>query len=154
MTPDDPTFFNESWRAQQDAQRVAYGVHVEKMTGLEVIQYVHWNILAAQAEIVEMLDELPWKSWSKNFGDMSSVNPAAVASEAADLMCFVTNVLLAVGVTAEQFQAAWASKIRKNVLRQTNGYDVTSSQWKCAGCGRALDDSHVTCTESECRASA
>ena len=145
------TNFEACWAAQHENQRNAYvaGDPV-LMSPLDKIQFVHWNTLAIQAEVVELLDETSWKPWSKNFGDPDGWNPEAMAGEAADIMCFLTNILITAGVTPEQLLATWAEKILRNADRQASGYDVSSAGWKCPLCSRALDDPHARCTEPEC----
>lgn len=142
--------FIDCWDNQRENQKSAYTGDPVLMSPEDKIRFVHWNIIALQAETVEMLDTFPWKPWSKNFGDPEHWDPEALVGEAADVMCFLTNLLLVAGVDAGQLLDAWKEKIERNAARQVLSYDVSKPGWKCPVCGSALDDPAVKCTEDAC----
>jgi hypothetical protein len=94
--------------------------------------------LAAQCELVEMMDECGWKTWSEPRGWL---NRDAFISEAADVLHFVGLLLAAVGCTGEELTAAYTGKVVKNYARQAKGDDVRER--RCSGCGRSLDDAGI-----------
>lgn len=134
---------------QAENQRVAYGHEIDSMAAKERIDFIHWNVLALQAEVIELLEETPWKPWSKNFAT-GEYHTEAIESEAADIVCFFVNILLACGITSEALEAAYFAKADKNASRQTEGYDVSDAKWKCPVCGRALDDPGTKCRPGYC----
>lgn len=129
-------------------QRMAYGVDFKLMSDQEKIEFVHWNMLALHSELTEMLDEYPWKPWSTDFA--GEIIPDAIVGEAADVLCFFVNLLLVAGITADDLEKAYMKKADINAARQLKGYNVGSPDWKCAQCGRALDDPGVKCTKQLC----
>lgn len=139
---------------QQVANQVSHfsGIDPAEMFDLnphEHIQFVHWNFIAAASELNELIDEFSWKPWSANY---AGARPSAtrVAGEIADILCFISNLARAAGLSADELLAAWEMKIARNRERQEAGYDVSHPDWKCATCGKALDDDGVECTPDRC----
>jgi dimeric dUTPase (all-alpha-NTP-PPase superfamily) len=129
----------------------AYGVAPDLLDDAERTEFIKTNALAAQAEVIELLDEHGWKNWSKDYTTRFPSKEAA-AGEAADVLCFLFNILLANNVNGDELETAYLEKVKRNAERQKQGYDVSKAAWKCKGCGRALDDPGVLCTEEWCRA--
>lgn len=139
----------EIFEKQHDNQVNAYHLDPASFDEESRVEFVKTNILAAITELTELLDEHGWKTWSQDYA-LRDVNSDAVLGESADVMCFLVNVMLAHGLTGEEFAKAYFEKAERNVKRQTKGYDTSSSDWKCSTCGRALDDPGVECTSDEC----
>lgn len=106
--------------------------------------YVVMNHTALSVELGELMNEVGWKSWSEPRG---WVNREAVLSEAVDVAHFLANILCAVGITDEEWVAAYQSKQATNRRRQLTGYD--SREGKCPGCRRAYDDEATRCFPGE-----
>lgn len=105
------------------------------MTTEELIEYLKGQVMALQAETIEALDEMSWKPWTH--GD-KKINNAAMLGECADILCFLVNIVLGIGYTAEDFYAAHQEKARRNIKRQEQKYDGV--QGKCPGCRRDISD--------------
>lgn len=98
-------------------------------------EYVRMQILALQAELFEMLDEIAWKAWSS---DKEKFNREAFIREGIDVAHFLINLLLAAGVDADEFFRVFKEKNDVNWLRHFKPGTYDNSD-KCP-CGRALDD--------------
>lgn len=124
---------------QYDAQVEVYGNNFPEMSMEERIEFIRWNVLAAEDELHEALGEVGWKPWASS----KHINRDAYCNELIDLWHFVMNLALAVGMTADEFSTRYFKKLEKNVQRQTEGYDGLN---KCPHCRRAYDDDAVKCT--------
>jgi len=110
-----------------------------------LVEHVKDNVLAAYAELTELLNECDWKAWARG---KRTVRAQAMLSEAVDVWCFLCNIMLGLGVKPDEFYQKYQDKMAVNFSRQEAGY---SHGWnKCSGCGRALDDSAVECTDQLC----
>ncbi|QBZ72731.1 MazG-like nucleotide pyrophosphohydrolase [Gordonia phage GodonK] len=85
--------------------------------------------------MVEALDEVNWKPWSKD--EPGEVNKAKFIGEMVDVNHFVANALLAAGATDEEYWDAYAEKVERNRARQASGYSANNN--RCNGCRRELD---------------
>ncbi|QDH92408.1 deoxyuridine triphosphatase [Microbacterium phage Celaena] len=104
-----------------------------------VTEFIQWNHKALTHEMVELESETGWKPWAtKRF-----VNLEAARGEAIDMLHFLLNDFLVLGLDADEVRRRYHAKHAKNVKRQEDGYDGVST--KCPGCHRALDDDAVTC---------
>lgn len=101
--------------------------------GPERMEFVRWNVLACVAELMEMLDEMPWKPWATS----TQFDRRAVIAEAVDALHFLGNVLRAVDCEGKELTRAYLKKNRTNLERQLQGYDGKTE--KCAHCRRELD---------------
>lgn len=129
-----------TWLAStHDLQQKFFGVRFP-LEGEELANYVMWNHSALVVEASELLAEFGWKPWSQPRG---WVNREAALGEAVDVAHFLGNILCAIGVTDEEWVAAYQRKQEVNRQRQRGGYDARAG--KCRGCGRAYDDVAVQC---------
>lgn len=130
----------EIFTRQEVLQRRAYGVSLEFMSHSPDVraEYVRTSVLAATAELHEVLNEVGWKPWATS----QHYNTDAVISECVDVFHFIINIMLASGLPpeklADEFFTRYVAKNQRNADRQAEGYDGISS--KCPHCARALDD--------------
>lgn len=122
-----------------DLQGDAFGENFPK-TGEDLGAWVRTNVTALTAEVGEALKEIGWKPWSTEQG---YVNREAYLAELVDVGHFLANLLVAVGITDDEWEAAYQRKQQVNRDRQAAGYDTRAE--KCPACGRAYDDSAVRC---------
>lgn len=127
----------------KELQESHFGV-VYPIEGEQLANYVTWNHSALVQEAGELLAEFGWKPWAKGRG---WVNRELALKEAVDVGHFLANILAAIGVTDEEWTAAYQAKQQVNRDRMTSGtYDGVST--KCPGCKRAYDDG-IKCLPSE-----
>ena len=101
-------------------------------------EFVSWNLRAAIHELVEAGDETPWKPWSsRDPEEMWKANRDNYAGEIIDVLFFLANAALAVGMTDEEIEQRYKAKAAVNTQRQESGYDAHST--KCPHCTRELD---------------
>lgn len=132
--------FNEWLEETRQLQIEAYGRDPGTLEGDERIEFIRWNVLAATAELVEMLDETGWKPWATS----RHVNEDAAIGEAVDVLHFVANLLLAFRCSDAELDDRYVTKMDINRARMSSGkYDGVSG--KCPTCRRALDDPTVRC---------
>lgn len=105
----------------------------------DVTEFIQWNHKALIHEVVELESETGWKPWATK----SFVNIEAARGEAIDMLHFLLNDFLVLGLDADEVRRRYHAKHAKNVARQEAGYDGVST--KCPGCHRALDDDAVHC---------
>lgn len=122
-----------------DLQKKSFGYDFP-MTGGELGDFIRTNVTALIAELGEALKEIGWKPWSVGQGYL---NREAFLGELVDAGHFLANLLVAVGITDEEWEAAYQRKQQVNRDRQAAGYDTRAE--KCPACGRAYDDSGVRC---------
>lgn len=79
-------------------------------------------------EASELRDWTPWKHWSKQLGNKNGIVPHwspdhihEMRVEVADLLCFVVNAAIMLGMDDEQLFDLWRDKAMKNVARQQQG---------------------------------
>ena len=103
-----------------ELQRDAYGL---EWTGDEpagqVASSLKDNVLAAFAELGEILREFHWKYWSHA---EPFVNRDRVIGEVVDAQHFLANILVAVGCDDEEYEAAYKHKQLINFQRQRDKY--------------------------------
>lgn len=110
------------------------------------MSYIKTYTLATVAELMEALDETPWKTWSVS----GEINTEQFFAELRDVWQFITDLMILAyphdtdTQLAQRFQVALEAKWPVNVNRAENGYDGRN---KCPGCGRALDDPTTPCGE-------
>lgn len=101
----------------------------------ELIEYLKGQIMALQAETIEALDEMSWKPWTHG---EKTINREAMLGECADILCFLVNIVLGLGFTAEDFYRYHQEKALRNIKRQEDKYDGV--QGKCPTCRRDIND--------------
>lgn len=113
------------------------------MNGEVLANYVVMNHSALVSEASELLAEFGWKAWAQPRG---WVNRENALKEAVDVAHFLANILCAIGVTDEEWVAAYQAKQEVNRQRQRDGYDGVAG--KCPQCKRSYDDS-IQCTPAD-----
>lgn len=139
----------ERWqwlKSTRELQEESFGVNYATMApGTEQFaNYVSMNVLAAHAELSEVLQEVGWKPWADPRG---WVNREGVLKECVDTAHFLANVLSAIGVSDDEWEAAYQAKQQVNRERQAVGYDGVSG--KCPHCKRSYDDG-IKCVPGKC----
>lgn len=104
------------------------------MSVTERVSYLKDQILALTDEAHEALNEMGWKPWATS----RHLNEKEFAGELADILCFLVNLALGVGLTSEDFYLLHQEKAQRNIKRQHEKYDGVTG--KCPQCNRALDD--------------
>jgi len=88
-------------------------------------QYIKNHILYAEAEMHEMLRELQyfkeWKTYNWSEEEIEQ-HKAAAKEEFVDVLHFIWNVALALGLDADEIMQIYADKNIMNHLRQDSGY--------------------------------
>jgi dimeric dUTPase (all-alpha-NTP-PPase superfamily) len=110
------------WLASTEAlQREAYGADPDATRGSVQAQAesLKWNALAAFVELGEATREFSWKHWAS---DGPFVNRDRLLGELVDIAHFMGNMLIAVGVTDDEWAAAYQAKQAVNRARQHDGY--------------------------------
>lgn len=128
-----------AWRwleSTKKLQEKSFGFTLPLDEGDALADYVTWNHSALVLEAGELLSEFGWKKWANPRG---WVNRELALKEAVDVGHFLANILAAIGVTDEEWEAAYQAKQQVNRDRMSSGtYDGVST--KCPGCKRAYDD--------------
>jgi hypothetical protein len=81
-------------------------------------KYIDWNVTAAVQELAEVREEFSWKPWAT---DEPFVNRDRVLNEVVDVLHFLGNILVGMGVNDKELVAAYCAKQKKNVARKTSG---------------------------------
>lgn len=124
-------------------QLEAYHTDLHALGDEELREYLRWNHTAAVLELSEMLEETRWKPWANfNEGDPVIPDKQAYIKEAVDVGHFLANMLVAGGVTDEEYWGAYREKMQVNRERQlrAGGYESRRGVDKCISCGRAFED--------------
>lgn len=80
------------------------------------------NLIAAAVELLgEVPREFAWKYWAR---DEPFVNRDRVLAELVDVGHFVANMLVTLGVTDDEWEAAYQAKQEENRRRQRDGYSA------------------------------
>lgn len=123
-------------------QREIYGNDLENMPEDDKRRYTDVMFRAATCELVEASDETDWKPWVVREPDAPVFpNPHVFCSEIVDAQMFLANMLVAAGITDEEYEAIYRAKWEKNIARQRRGnYVSRKGVDKCKNCGRSFDD--------------
>lgn len=139
---EDAVLMFETWLSTtRELQIESYGHDPTTLEGEEFATFVTWNSWAAVSELVEMMDELDWKPWAKLRGRPEQEARDRAVGEVVDVLHFVGNLAVALGLTDAELSQAYARKVQINRERMRNkpeGYDARGT--KCPHCKRALDD--------------
>lgn len=87
------------------------------------------------AEAVELLDEVNWKHHRK--AD-KAVDRGSLLAEAVDVQKFLINVLVAHGVTEDEFHAAWVAKtqlVQERLAAETDPWQVAAEKERARALG-------------------
>lgn len=120
------------WRwleSTAELQRVAFGLdpRMAYNNPTEQARSVKENVLAAVVELVEVLNEVKWKYWSH---EDPWVRRDRVLKEVVDVHHFTGNMLVALGVTDEEYEEAYQKKQRENIERQRAKYVSAQAEEK------------------------
>lgn len=126
----------------QRSLQARYGHDFTTMDREARIVFIRTMVLAAHAELTEVLDEVPgWKPWTQTDAEM---DVRLFRKELIDVLHFIINLFLvtASDVTSDELAGMIAhiylDKNAQNRKRQDDGYDGKSG--KCPSCNRAVDD--------------
>lgn len=106
------------------------------------MEYIRSQSLALTDEIHEVLAETGWKPWASS----NHINLEAYKGEIVDGFHFFMNLMLVVGMTADELATGYDEKQKLNWKRIREGYTGLK---KCPTCKRAYDDPATKCTEPE-----
>jgi len=108
-------------------QRDAYDHDWEAIgrTDRRVSRSIKDNLWAAVVEIGEVAREFSWKSWSAG---KPFVNRRRVLEEVVDVLHFLANVLIALGVSDDELEREYQRKQEVNRERQRAGYVARSGK--------------------------
>lgn len=120
---------------QRDLQRVFNGYELEDQSTELRIDNIVLNVFALTKELSELTDEIGWKPWATS----RHINRERAVEELVDVWHFFMNIMLHLGVDAEELAAKYAAKNKINHRRQTDGYDGVSG--KCPQCHRDIAES-------------
>ena len=76
-------------------------------------------------ELAEASREFSWKAWAR---DVAFYNRDRLVAELVDVSHFIANMLVAMGVTDEEWEAAYRAKQQINRQRQLDGYTVRDKE--------------------------
>ena len=106
------------WLASTEAlQREAFGL-TPPDDAAGVAATLKDNLLAATIELAETSVEFSWKYWAV---DAPFFNRERIVEELVDVNHFVANMLVAMRVTDEEWEAAYQAKQEKNRRRMASG---------------------------------
>lgn len=94
------------------------GVDTSKMDEAEKIKWVLNYSRAMQQENAELIDSVPWKWWAK----YQKFDEQNARVEVVDMLHFLVSMAQVLGMTAEDFYAAYTKKNHINHDRQESGY--------------------------------
>jgi len=132
---------SDRWRwleSTRELQSKFFDVDYEEFAvdGDALADYLHVQTTAAHCEITEFLDEIDWKPWMHTPRGVH--DRTAAIGELVDLGHFLANMLCALDVTDEEWEALYTAKQRRNRARRESGA-YTKEGYKCPGCSRELD---------------
>lgn len=133
----------DDWlRKTRELQILSYGQDPAELMGKDLQFYVIWNSLAAVKEISEATDETRWKPWAVLEEGEEVIDKDAFLKEIVDVNHFLANLLVAAGVSDEEYWAAYEAKMQVNRERMARdgGYQSRRGVDKCVNCLRSFDD--------------
>ena len=129
---------------QKNTQENVYGYDFANLTLGQIKDFWLWNTRAIEDEISEAYDALggvsnngetsignavwkPWKSnhkkgYSMKVTDLSPEDQKELKMELVDIQHFLFNMMISVGMTAEELHNFYLSKNKENIARQERGY--------------------------------
>lgn len=85
------------------------------------LEFVREDTLAAFIELGEFIQELTWKPWAKEKRFPTEEERERAIEEIVDVLHFVGNDLVALGVSDMELTLAYKKKMQKNRDRMANG---------------------------------
>lgn len=125
------------FNAQRALQEDYLNVNLRDQSDEERITHIKENAFALIAELYEAINEIGWKSWATS----RHINRNQFVAELVDVWHFLMNLMLHVGIDADEFMKLYQAKNEINVQRHTDGYDGLSG--KCSYCHRDLLDADI-----------
>jgi hypothetical protein len=129
---------------QKNTQEKVYGYDFANLSLGEIKDFWLWNTRAIEDEISEAYDALGgvsnngktsignavWKPWKSNHkkaynmkvSDLSPEDVKELKMELVDIQHFVFNMMISVGMTADELYNFYLSKNKENIRRQENNY--------------------------------
>jgi len=125
---------------QAKTQRDVYGYKFEEMSLRDIMDFWHMNNHALIDEIHEATDALGgikdgsgsaiWKKWKKDyskfenvkFSDLSPEDQRECEFEIIDIIHFVLNYCISIGMDANKIYNLFMAKNKENIRRQKNNY--------------------------------
>ncbi len=129
---------------QKNTQEKVYGYDFANLSLGEIKDFWLWNTRAIEDEISESYDALGgisnngetsignavWKPWKQNYkkaysmkiSDLPESDLKELKMELVDIQHFVFNMMISVGMTAEELYNFYLSKNKENIRRQENNY--------------------------------
>ena len=129
---------------QKNTQEGVYGYDFKNLTLGEIKDFWLWNTRAIDDEISEAYDALGgvsnngetsignavWKPWKSNYkkgyemkiSDLSDDDRKELKMELVDIQHFLFNMMISVGMNAEELYNYYISKNKENIRRQENNY--------------------------------
>ena len=92
----------------------------EEMAHALTIIKENWVNLCA--EFGELIDRLPYKSWKVYKSKSTRAEVLEMQFEAVDMLHFLINIMMGLGMSAERTYNMYVSKNDENVKRQKEGY--------------------------------
>lgn len=111
---------------QKTLQERAYGFKFDDMSVKERVDFIKEMSIHSNQEMNEMLYELPffkpWKDYSNMTVEEQEAAITAAKKEYIDKLHFDLNILIGLGMSAEEVFEEYSAKNRENYLRQEEGY--------------------------------
>lgn len=123
---------------QAELQRKINGPEwaLNRQTDRERIGNIQLNVFALVAELYEMMNEMTWKPWATA---EPHINLRPAWGELIDVWHFFMNIMLHLGVEADDLYRLYREKNAINHRRQDEGYDGVTG--KCPRCHRDIAES-------------
>jgi hypothetical protein len=131
---------------QYTLQRDAFGADMYKYTPEERVESIKWNVLAAQAELAEVLGEVCWKPWATYDEGVVFKDRDKYVEELVDALHFIANLLILARVNDTELSRRFAEKQAVNAARQqtAGGYKGDGAAWDADHRVIGRGDSHAT----------
>jgi hypothetical protein len=100
----------------------AMGYDNAKMSPEENLQALRNYVVALMMEQAELLEEVSWKPWRKHEDQKPNPNRRKMALEWVDMLFFLVDQMLCLGLTPDEVLLAYETKLEANHKRISNGY--------------------------------
>jgi len=95
------------------------GIDAKTLSDDERVKWVLNYSRALAQENAELVDSVPWKWWAK----YQTFDAQNAKVEVVDMLHFLVSIAQVLGMTAEDFHAAYTKKNKINHNRQDSGYE-------------------------------
>ena len=95
---------------------------IDQLDDIEREQFTKEYVLAIQAELIEVLDEINWKIWKRTRVTYDDKRIERIQFELIDILHFYVNLCLIWGITPKKLQELYDKKNAINHERQKDGY--------------------------------